>query len=83
MASIPEMVKSRQASIDKLEKDVADYEARIAKIGPTTPAGYALASVIKVHKARLNKLRAELAGFMQILEADARQTAIPGTERKR
>lgn len=76
------LVVSRRKTIATLEKEVADFKAQIARSGAASPAGVALAGVVKVKEQRLAKVKEELRGFEQLLEAgDPRQLEVPGSTR--
>lgn len=61
--TIVSLVKSRRASIVKLQDEVAELGKQMAPLPLSSAPRMALASVVKVKETRLAKLREELRGM--------------------
>lgn len=73
---VAKLVQSRKKSIQALEVEVSKMEAlRAGTRNPQVAAS--LDGVVLVKRQRLEKLRAELVGFLELANS---QVEIPGTE---
>lgn len=70
------LVQSRKKSIAALESDVAKFEALLAQTR-NPQAAASLESVVVVKRQRLEKLRGELVGFLELANA---QLEIPAAK---
>lgn len=80
MSALDKLIASRQKSIAVIESEMVEYAKMADGHVAGSPARLALDSVVAVKRQRLEKLKAELAGF-RALAVDSRQAELPKVKR--